>query len=570
MDVDVKFTGFEFVRPLAFIETPREVIPFDGFSDPPGHPGHARRHHRRLHDGAAEPLVRRLQPREPEPRRGLRCPVRRPADEHVVPLLHARESVATRPSACSAEASSSAQAQSPTASQIFEGAIEFGAACSVDLRRRVRQRLGDGRAVFQDRRLRLRASPATSALARRGRGARHRLGAASSSTSRCATSRRAASASGTATLSHRDRRDAVQHHYRDQLHEEVRRRRQRPDAARAARRPARRATSADWNAVLRGVRMRSHDGRESHLDGPAPGASATTAGCASPSHAARGCATTMAATRSGSWRSSRHSANWPAAREHVPLVRRRVRWRARRRSGVPEAPADPGLWSPLLPGDTRVGRTRFRITPSATCTCFQCAPLLKFSRAGVWCGRGCRHRVCPSIDDAAGPLAPFAAAARHPQSDRRLAVVPTTSWPALKRTRRRASDGHVVVWTHGRSKSAAGRTASTERFLPGVSLLHRDLAAGVRIFRRTTSESFAQAARLRVPRDLVWSRRSPATPAPTRRRDRPRGGGVEAAAIAGNGRGPRVVPRGELPEKPPVCPGTSYDSRRPGGSARDR
>ena len=35
MDVDVKFTGFEFAGPLSFIETLREVIPFDGFSDPP-------------------------------------------------------------------------------------------------------------------------------------------------------------------------------------------------------------------------------------------------------------------------------------------------------------------------------------------------------------------------------------------------------------------------------------------------------------------------------------------------------------------------------------------------------
>jgi len=35
MDVDVKFTGFQFVGPLSFIETLREVIPFDGFSDPP-------------------------------------------------------------------------------------------------------------------------------------------------------------------------------------------------------------------------------------------------------------------------------------------------------------------------------------------------------------------------------------------------------------------------------------------------------------------------------------------------------------------------------------------------------
>jgi hypothetical protein len=35
MDVDVKFIGFEFIGPLAFIETLREVIPFNGFSDPP-------------------------------------------------------------------------------------------------------------------------------------------------------------------------------------------------------------------------------------------------------------------------------------------------------------------------------------------------------------------------------------------------------------------------------------------------------------------------------------------------------------------------------------------------------
>jgi hypothetical protein len=35
MDVDVRFRGFEFAGPLAFVETLRELIPFDGFSDPP-------------------------------------------------------------------------------------------------------------------------------------------------------------------------------------------------------------------------------------------------------------------------------------------------------------------------------------------------------------------------------------------------------------------------------------------------------------------------------------------------------------------------------------------------------
>lgn len=35
MDVDVRFRGFEFAGPLSFVETLREVIPFDGFSDPP-------------------------------------------------------------------------------------------------------------------------------------------------------------------------------------------------------------------------------------------------------------------------------------------------------------------------------------------------------------------------------------------------------------------------------------------------------------------------------------------------------------------------------------------------------
>jgi hypothetical protein len=34
-EVDVKFTGFEFAGPLSFVETLRDLIPFDGFSDPP-------------------------------------------------------------------------------------------------------------------------------------------------------------------------------------------------------------------------------------------------------------------------------------------------------------------------------------------------------------------------------------------------------------------------------------------------------------------------------------------------------------------------------------------------------
>ena len=59
--------------------------------------------------------------------------------------------------------------------QVFEGAIEFGAAMLGRLRRRLRQRLGDGRALFQDRRRRLHAGRLLPA-SRRGRGARHRLG----------------------------------------------------------------------------------------------------------------------------------------------------------------------------------------------------------------------------------------------------------------------------------------------------------------------------------------------------------------------------------------------------------
>lgn len=34
-EIDVKFTGFEFAGPLSFIETLRDLVPFDGFSDPP-------------------------------------------------------------------------------------------------------------------------------------------------------------------------------------------------------------------------------------------------------------------------------------------------------------------------------------------------------------------------------------------------------------------------------------------------------------------------------------------------------------------------------------------------------
>ena len=34
-EVDVVFGGIEFLGPLSFIDTLRELIPFDGFSDPP-------------------------------------------------------------------------------------------------------------------------------------------------------------------------------------------------------------------------------------------------------------------------------------------------------------------------------------------------------------------------------------------------------------------------------------------------------------------------------------------------------------------------------------------------------
>ena len=93
MDVDVRLHGASCsTGPLSFVETLRELIPFDGFSDPPDVAGHAGGDHRRLHVGLPNIVGRRLQPREPEPRRrASTVPFVGKPRQHLVPVLRARE-----------------------------------------------------------------------------------------------------------------------------------------------------------------------------------------------------------------------------------------------------------------------------------------------------------------------------------------------------------------------------------------------------------------------------------------------------------------------------------------------
>ena len=86
-EVDVVFGGIGFLGPLSFVDRLRELIPFDGFSDPPYVDVSPGRRDGRLRPRPAQRVGRRLQPGEHLPRRRRPGAVPRRRDDGRVPLL---------------------------------------------------------------------------------------------------------------------------------------------------------------------------------------------------------------------------------------------------------------------------------------------------------------------------------------------------------------------------------------------------------------------------------------------------------------------------------------------------
>jgi hypothetical protein len=222
--------------------------------------------------------------------------------------------------------------------------------------------------------------------------------------------------------------------------------------------------------------------------------------------------------------------------------------------GVPETPADPKLWSLLLPVNTRVEPHVFQDHAKRDLHVFPVRPLLKFIKQ-AYGEAAAAGTDLPSIDDAFGPLAPFAPLKKIP-----MRILDSQSFhDELARAhddKKTISDGHVVVEDMADSSLPSAAQEAQNNFFQAYRFYSRP---GSR--RPDLPEDYIEPSpkphdfefheilsgladhplllrRLGVVIDLVVD--------------------VEAAAIPATGV-VRVVPKGDLPETPPVCPGTSYD-----------
>ena len=520
MDVDVRFRGFTFAGPLAFVETLRELIPFDGFSDPPEVQVTPAGITAGFTMGLPNLSVGVFSLENLSLGAGFDVPVRRQAAQHLVQVLHAREPVAAdrQPVRRRLLPRPHRRRRRPAG---LRGRDRVRRRVLGRLRRRVRERLGDGRASTS----RSRAPDFTLAGYFRLRGEVEALGIVSVSIE-LYLEMRYESASGEVRrhrdAQHRDRRGAVQRDDRDQLHEEVRRLRQRPDAGRAARRPARRDLGA-LERLLRGLRMTR---RARALDGPAERHRPRTDACASRCTSRRACATTTAATRSASSASSRLSSHWPERRERAALrgrLRRRPlgrgRARGRRRSGA--------LWTCCSRRRRASARTSSRTTRSATCTRCRCGRCCSSSSRPT-ARRARRAPTSRRSTTRSGRWRPSLPLATIPNRGHRLATRSTTSWPARRSHPNKPSDGQVVFEDVASSSAAGRRPGGAERVLPGLPLLPpagEPAARPARRLRRAVARSRTTSSSTRCCRALAdfpaLLRRLGHRHRPRRRRRRP-------------------------------------------------
>ena len=124
--------GIEFAGPLSFVNTLKDIIPFDGFSDPPYLDVDGRRHQSRLRPRAPDHRGRRVQPRQRLARRRRAGAVPRRVARRHVQLLHQGEPVPAHRLGCSAGAVSSRSRSRPRKCRVLEAAFEFGACVALD------------------------------------------------------------------------------------------------------------------------------------------------------------------------------------------------------------------------------------------------------------------------------------------------------------------------------------------------------------------------------------------------------------------------------------------------------
>ena len=366
-------------------------------------PGHAERHHGRFHDRPAEPVGRRLQPREPEPGRRLRRALRGQAAQHLVRVLHPREPLAPDRQSVRRRLLPRPHGRRRGPAGV-RGRDRVRCCVLGRLRSRLRQRLGHGGPLLQDRGPRLHARRLLPP-ARRGGGARHRDGRRSSCTSRCGTSRPAGSASAR-------RRSASRSTWRCSAP------RSRSAAPRSS--PAR-ATTRRWRSCSTssptrprstGTRTarRSRDRGVEHVLWTAlpNGHDRRRAPAALRARRSALCETTTAATPSASSASSRRSSTGRSTA--TGCASRSCSTTAPARRG-PGGRSRPGAVDLLFPPETASRPTPSRTTRSATCTRCRSAPLLQFLERVRRGGR--KGTELPSLDD---PLGAWRRSCRWPRS----------------------------------------------------------------------------------------------------------------------------------------------------------
>ncbi len=222
--------------------------------------------------------------------------------------------------------------------------------------------------------------------------------------------------------------------------------------------------------------------------------------------------------------------------------------------GVPETSADPELWSLLLPPDTRVGPHVFQDHAKRDLHVFPVRPVLQFLEQAYGAAAAAGTDL-PSIDDPFGPLARFAPLHHIP----RRIVDSQSFYGELARAqedKKTITDGKVVHEPMADSSLPPDMQAAQNNFSEAYRFYSRpgsqrpDLPADyIEPSPKPHDFEFHEILsgladhplllrRLGVVIDLLVD--------------------VEPAAVPATGV-VRVVPRGELPETPPVCPGTTYD-----------
>jgi len=222
--------------------------------------------------------------------------------------------------------------------------------------------------------------------------------------------------------------------------------------------------------------------------------------------------------------------------------------------GTPEAPADPKLWRLLFPPGTRVGPHVFQDHAKRDLHVFPVRQVLQFLQQ-TYGTAGATGTEFPSIDDPLGPLAPFVPLRELP----RRIIDSQSFYGELARAhedKKRRTDGRVVIEPVSNASLPPAAQEAQQSFLQAYRFYTRPGSQRPDLpqdyiepspkphdfeFHEMLS-SFADypmlLRRLGIVIDLIVE--------------------IEPGAVPATGV-VRVVPRGQLPETPPVCPGTSYE-----------